>query len=124
MRRNVLHAERHELQTRHDSTLDLAVFLKRTIPRCGLLMVPKTGHTINLEEPAAFNAAVEDFGSADLPKLDDQFDFYTEVERFEINLIKSALRITGGSQVKAAKLLKLNATTLNAKLKLFKLTPK
>jgi len=72
----------------------------------------------------SLNAAVEDLGSADLPKLDDQFDFYTEVERFEINLIKSALRITGGSQVKAAKLLKLNATTLNAKLKLFKLTTK
>ena len=44
-----------------DSTLDLAVFLKRTIPRCGLLMLPKTGHGINLEEPAAFNAAVENF---------------------------------------------------------------
>src|SRR6185295_7880744 len=44
-----------------DSTLDLALFLKRTIPRCGLLMLPKTGHTINLEEPAAFNAAVENF---------------------------------------------------------------
>ena len=27
-----------------DSTLDLALFLKRTIPRCGLLMLPKTGH--------------------------------------------------------------------------------
>jgi pimeloyl-ACP methyl ester carboxylesterase len=44
-----------------DSTLDLAVFLKRTIPRCGLLMLPKTGHGINLEEPAAFNAALENF---------------------------------------------------------------
>jgi pimeloyl-ACP methyl ester carboxylesterase len=44
-----------------DSTLDLALSLKRTIPRCGLLMLPKTGHTINLEEPAAFNAAVENF---------------------------------------------------------------
>ena len=44
-----------------DSTLDLALFLKRTIPRCGLLMLPKTGHGINLEEPAAFNAAVETF---------------------------------------------------------------
>jgi len=44
-----------------DSTLELALFLKRTIPRCGLLMLPKTGHTINLEEPAMFNAAVEDF---------------------------------------------------------------
>ena len=44
-----------------DSTLDLALFLKRTVPRCGLLMLPKTGHTINLEEPAAFNAALEQF---------------------------------------------------------------
>lgn len=44
-----------------DSTLDLAIFLKRTIPRCGLAMLPKTGHGINLEEPAAFNTAVEHF---------------------------------------------------------------
>ena len=44
-----------------DSTLDLAVFLKRTIPRCGLMMLPKTGHGINLEEPAVFNAGVENF---------------------------------------------------------------
>ena len=44
-----------------DTTLDLALFLKRTIPRCGLSMLPKTGHGINLEEPAAFNALVENF---------------------------------------------------------------
>jgi pimeloyl-ACP methyl ester carboxylesterase len=44
-----------------DSTLDLTLFLKRTIPRCGLLMLPRTGHTINLEEPAAFNGALENF---------------------------------------------------------------
>lgn len=44
-----------------DSTLDLALFLKRNIPRCGLLMLPRTGHTINLEEPAVFNAALESF---------------------------------------------------------------
>ena len=44
-----------------DSTLEVGLFLKRTIPRSGLLMLPKTGHTINLEEPAAFNAAVESF---------------------------------------------------------------
>jgi len=72
----------------------------------------------------AFEFGLTCFLLALIVKLDDQFDFYTEVERFEINLIKSALRITGGSQVKAAKLLKLNATTLNAKLKLFKLTTK
>lgn len=44
-----------------DSTLDLALFLKRNIPRCGLSMVPRCGHTINLEEPALFNQVVETF---------------------------------------------------------------
>jgi pimeloyl-ACP methyl ester carboxylesterase len=44
-----------------DSTLDQSLFLKRHIPRCGLVMLPRTGHTINLEEPAKFNEAVEDF---------------------------------------------------------------
>ncbi len=44
-----------------DSTLELALFLKRTVARCGLLVVPRTGHTINLEEPAAFNRALEAF---------------------------------------------------------------
>ena len=38
-----------------------SMFMKRTIPSAGLLVVPNTGHTINLEEPAAFNAALADF---------------------------------------------------------------
>ena len=73
---------------------------------------------------SSLNAAVEDLEALDLTKMDEQFDFYHEVERFEIKLIKSALRITGGSQIKAARLLKLNATTLNAKIKTFKLATK
>jgi len=44
-----------------DGTIGLALFLKRVLPRCGVLMVPKTGHTINLEEPTVFNAALESF---------------------------------------------------------------
>ncbi len=44
-----------------DGTLDISVFLKRTIPRCGLMVFPRTGHGINLEEPAGFNAVVQDF---------------------------------------------------------------
>lgn len=44
-----------------DGTLDIGVFLKRTIPRCGLMVFPRTGHGINLEEPAGFNAVVQDF---------------------------------------------------------------
>jgi pimeloyl-ACP methyl ester carboxylesterase len=44
-----------------DQTLHPGIFLKRTIPTSGLMVLPKTGHTINLEEPAAFNQAVADF---------------------------------------------------------------
>jgi len=48
-------------------------------------------------------------------------DFYSEVRRFEIFLIRNALRQTRGSQVKAARLLKMNETTLNTKLKNLKI---
>ena len=44
-----------------ESTHGLAVHLKKHVPRCGVLEMPKIGHTMNLEEPAAFNAAVQDF---------------------------------------------------------------
>jgi pimeloyl-ACP methyl ester carboxylesterase len=44
--------------------LEPALFLKRTIRTAGLLVLPKSGHTINLEEPAAFNRAVLDFLTA------------------------------------------------------------
>ena len=44
-----------------DPCLDPGVFMKRLIPNAGLAMVPKTGHTINTEEPALFNQYVEDF---------------------------------------------------------------
>lgn len=41
--------------------LEPALFLKRTIPSSGLVVLPNTGHTINLEEPAAFNASIINF---------------------------------------------------------------
>jgi len=41
--------------------LEPGVFMKRQIKTAGLLVVPNTGHVINLEEPAAFNAAVLEF---------------------------------------------------------------
>lgn len=44
-----------------DHCLQPSLFLKRTIPASGLWILPKTGHTINLEEPAAFNQGVHDF---------------------------------------------------------------
>jgi transcriptional regulator with GAF, ATPase, and Fis domain len=53
------------------------------------------------------------------------FDFYDEVSRFEIDLIRRALLQTGGHQMRAAKLLNLKVTTLNSKIKHYKinLTP-
>jgi pimeloyl-ACP methyl ester carboxylesterase len=41
--------------------VDVAVFLKRVLPSAGLVVLPQSGHTINLEEPALFNAAVLEF---------------------------------------------------------------
>jgi pimeloyl-ACP methyl ester carboxylesterase len=37
------------------------VFIKRTCPTAGLLVIPNSGHAVNIEEPAAFNAALADF---------------------------------------------------------------
>jgi DNA-binding NtrC family response regulator len=45
--------------------------------------------------------------------------FYDEVSRFEIELIRRALDITNGHQSKAAKLLGMNNTTLNSKIKVY-----
>ena len=54
--------------------------------------------------------------------IESGFDFYQEVSRFEIDLIKRALVQTGGNQVRAARLLKLNVTTLNSKIKRHNIT--
>jgi pimeloyl-ACP methyl ester carboxylesterase len=44
-----------------DHCLQPGIFLKRMLPACGLAVLPKTGHTINLEEPAAFNSLLAEF---------------------------------------------------------------
>ncbi|MBB5157793.1 alpha/beta fold hydrolase [Saccharopolyspora phatthalungensis] len=44
-----------------DGVLETDLMLKRTIPRSGLLVLPKTGHVTNLEEPELFNHHVERF---------------------------------------------------------------
>jgi DNA-binding NtrC family response regulator len=51
-------------------------------------------------------------------------NFYDEVKRFEIDLIRRALDQTGGHQSRAARLLGLNATTLNSKIKTYNLIPR
>ena len=44
--------------------LEPGIYLKRKIRTSGLVVIPKAGHTINLEEPEAFNRAVLDFLTA------------------------------------------------------------
>jgi pimeloyl-ACP methyl ester carboxylesterase len=44
--------------------LEPGLFMKRTIPTAGLVVMPKCGHTINIEEPDAFNRMVSDFLTA------------------------------------------------------------
>jgi pimeloyl-ACP methyl ester carboxylesterase len=44
-----------------DWCLDASVFLRRTAPTAGLVVVPRTGHTLTSEEPEKFNAALAEF---------------------------------------------------------------
>ena len=41
--------------------LEPGILMKRTIPTAGLIVMPNAGHTINLEEPVAFNRHLDDF---------------------------------------------------------------
>lgn len=41
--------------------LEPALLMKRTIPSADLVVMPGTGHTLNLEEPASFNAHLDEF---------------------------------------------------------------
>ncbi len=47
-----------------ETCLDGSVFLKRTAPTAGLLVIPRSGHTITSEEPAAVNAALAELFAA------------------------------------------------------------
>ncbi len=47
-----------------ESCLDGSIFLKRTAPTAGLYVIPRSGHNIPTEEPAAFNAALADLFAA------------------------------------------------------------
>jgi pimeloyl-ACP methyl ester carboxylesterase len=44
-----------------DATLEPGLLMKRTLPKMGLVVLPRSGHGLNLEDPALFNRIVEDF---------------------------------------------------------------
>jgi DNA-binding protein Fis len=52
---------------------------------------------------------------------DRKINLYEEVQRFEASMIRHALILTGGVQRKAAQLLGLKITTLNVKVKRYKI---
>jgi len=58
-----------------------------------------------------------DFSQASIN--DEGIDFYREIELYEMELIKRALHRERGCQRRAAELLGLNPSTLNAKIKHF-----
>lgn len=88
----------------------------------------KIGERIDFlrEVTAALLDEVKDLTSLQVAPLKDikseaGIDLEEEVKKFEIYLIERALERTGGSQVQAARLLKLKHTTLNAKIKRYEI---
>ncbi len=67
---------------------------------------------------------IDSEGSSEQTDISRGVNFYEEVRRFETDLIRRALDQTGGHQSRAARLLGLNATTLNSKIKSYNILPR
>lgn len=69
----------------------------------------------------AYSLLRQVYGVTESQRIDIQqgINFYDEVRRFEVNLIKQALFHAHGKQSAAASLLNLNATTLHSKIKFY-----
>ncbi|HEX8746690.1 MAG TPA: sigma-54 dependent transcriptional regulator [Pyrinomonadaceae bacterium] len=78
-----------------------------------------------ISNPESVRAAMRD-GSSAATGIDigRGVNFYDEVRRFEIDLIRRALEQTSGHQSRAARLLGMNATTLNSKIKTYNIDPR
>jgi transcriptional regulator with GAF, ATPase, and Fis domain len=85
------------------------------VQRLVTLALSLLNETQNLARDKAFSEAAGQFKSLNMA---EGIDFYKEVERFEIELIRLALDRTQGCQAKAARLLQIKPTTLNSKIKL------
>jgi transcriptional regulator with GAF, ATPase, and Fis domain len=85
------------------------------VQRLVTLALSLLNETQNLARDKAFTEATTHLRSLNLA---EGIDFYKEVERFEIELIRLALERTNGCQAKAARLLQIKPTTLNSKIKL------
>ena len=73
-----------------------------------------------IADPQTARAVVrEGSGASSSVDVGRGVNFYDEVRRFEIDLIRRALDQTGGHQSRAARLLGMNPTTLNSKIKTY-----
>ena|SRR5258706_10850597 len=65
---------------------------------------------------------VEALGTTHSPQVDQSLRLGDEVKQFEIDLIRIALDRTDGNQTRAARLLGVKLTTLNTKIKKYKIS--
>jgi DNA-binding NtrC family response regulator len=86
---------------------------------------PSDSETLKLEVLRVISRALESKVDNPTAILDfdhrNGVDFYQEVTKFEIELIRQALVCTKGNQRAAARLLGLKTTTLNSKVKTYNL---
>ncbi len=88
-----------------------------------VVIAPTDEITVECLRPEVRNPNLADELMRDGEGMSDDIDisrgvnFYDEVRRFETDLIRRSLDQTGGHQSRAARLLGLNATTLNSKIK-------
>jgi DNA-binding NtrC family response regulator len=77
-----------------------------------------------ISDPQSARAAMRGDGASSTVQLEigRGVNFYDEVRRFEIDLIRRALEQTSGHQSRAARLLGMNATTLNSKIKTYNIS--
>jgi DNA-binding NtrC family response regulator len=73
------------------------------------------------ESLARDKAFAEESNRLQTLNLSEGIDFYDEVQRFETGLIRLALDQTRGHQAQAARLLRIKPTTLNSKIKLYRI---
>jgi transcriptional regulator with GAF, ATPase, and Fis domain len=93
-----------EVNLRNDVVLDNRLSALRDVA----LMLLREVESLRLTEPVNLNRKVR---------------LYDEVQRFETDLICSALSRTAGNQTRAARLLGIKLTTLNSKIKRYKIPP-
>jgi len=72
-----------------------------------------------IADPGSARSAARGDSGAGAIDISRGINFYDEVRRFEIDLIRRALDQTGGHQSRAARLLGMNPTTLNSKIKTY-----